>query len=185
VSRRDVAFHEAGHAVAAVLLKVCEVDGVTIRPGEDFAGRNYTRTMPYAWAGPAQRFHHALAVVYYAGAWAGTLRNPTEECIAPGDLFKVAPRFGCARDFEAARETLARAKYRHHGAAQRRAWRAAEAFVRKHWPAVEAVARALVRRTTLDRHTLESIIAEHSTWQPGWMEAEALLCKHGRKGRAK
>lgn len=149
--RRSVAYHEAGHAVSAALLRVQYVAAVTVRHGRDHLGRTFFLPRP---GKPRRRYLLALALSLYAGGAAAGIAADGDEYdywLDPG---------GAIGDREKARCVLGDAGF--GGAsleqAEWRQWCAAWEFCRANWPAIEAVARDLIRRSSIDGQRLSDLI---------------------------
>src|SRR4029079_8788244 len=147
---KAVAFHEAGHAVAAVVLGV-DITGVTVRQGEDYAGIAFLCAEGADRIGttPERREklrHEARATL--CGTWAERLTGarPT--------------RFSWESDYWLAIEALAcmdgRRVLKDFGAE----WVAARRFVQGHKRAIAAVAHALMEQRHLTGEQVREIVAQ-------------------------
>ncbi len=163
----QIAYHEAGHAVTAILLNL-KIVTVTIERGEDSQGvcRVYG-VMGYHYTNLRERKSIARNSILnsYAGFEAEKMFNPEAD-----------PGFS-AEDFEEAEDTsktfaiLPRKCFvgdEKHLAYLERFKIGARKLLRKSWPSVKAVAEALMEGKTLTHEEVEQIIRET---QPDLLEA--------------
>jgi hypothetical protein len=148
-SREQTAYHEAGHAVAAVRLNI-DFARVSIVPGDGTLGHsssadwrslnNTRRGADGALVFDADRLAACL-VELYAGFAA-------EAHAVPG----ADPEGSCS-DSAAAAEILAAAGWNEAAYRDR-----AERFVREHWASIALVARELLHWDTLDHGEVEGLV---------------------------
>jgi hypothetical protein len=160
--RREVAYHEAGHTVVHLLYghPICEV---TVRPDRDRGSAGHVESV---YGGIIEKLCmdddslrmellRQLVRASYAGYAAQCLANPRADRERSGqdDLqaSELASGFLSARD----------GRRWHH-----RQMTAAQALVSKHRSAVEAIAGALLKRTTLAPSAARSIVREHVSSVP-------------------
>lgn len=160
--KRAVAFHEAGHAVAAHFHRVA-VPGATIKPDPDAGslGRCHIGVVvrpDVEWdcSGRNQLRVERLAMVCLAGPYAmrkfladaDRLKEYDREQAESDDFHKAVNALGYFEDGAVLE------KYLHYMEAR------AEAFVASRWWAITAVAEALLQRTTLKGPDVRRVIAE-------------------------
>ena len=142
-----MAYHEAGHAAAAIA-KGVPLQRLSIVPDSDLGG--------YSVVGSSGRNHAAVLFTVFAGPAAesiATNRNPLD-CVSNSDWDAAA---------EAGR-ALGGAKYGPVIAD-------AVAWCRQHWPAIEALAKALEDRQTMHGWAAEQVVtmawrAANLSWNP-------------------
>jgi hypothetical protein len=151
MSREQVAFHEAAHAVVARALGI-EVASVSIIPDVTSAGRVLMRPGP----------KHQTILLTMAGPAAETLyvsRAPGKhEPSAIGWTTKDART--CRADIEALLGPETRPRQRAHRWSVYQA--ASRRLVMNSWPAIKHVAAELVRVGEIDGRRLDELIAEAS-----------------------
>jgi hypothetical protein len=159
----DVAFHEAGHFVARhVLVPNAGFQVITVRPQRHAVGETFAKMVGGCqdFLDPTEgpdgvAFCETCAIGLYAGYAAQVKWKPISEERA---------RLGAERDFQMAEdrirrlyvepptaELLARSKHL--------LLEAAHQLVAEAWPAIEALARTLVRELTLDGMRARQIVA--------------------------
>jgi hypothetical protein len=141
------AYHEAGHAVAAVRLGI-RIASVTIDSGEDYSGRLHTLN------GMDGASEHAGAVMLMSGEAAQNIFAP-RSCSFVNGLSE--------KDHYLLMHWLRQnghPGFEDHGRLEQKYKRAARAFVREHWPSVDRVALALLERQTLRGPDVHQIISE-------------------------
>jgi len=159
---RTTAHHEAGHAVAAIVQGLI-ITYVTIKPDEDFVGAClHPNVLGYEYRGTRERKRIArkCIIASYAGLQAEKIFNPkAEEWRAQGDEnnafslsreFLVLPRRCSIIGDEAHLEFLTKLQ------------REAREMVRRHWPSVSAVAKALLEAKTLVHDQVVEILRRSS-----------------------
>jgi hypothetical protein len=160
--RMATAYHEAGHAVIARTLGI-PVKLATIKPGEGYAGRVLTKVSNYETQTRALWMREAL--MSFAGAIAegemggigskDAWRTTRGE---GGDLTSVrhAVHKFIGEPLKDGRVLIYKPDYR---AMRPKLKRQAQQLVRKHWPAIERVAKALIEHETLSGTEVDKIIA--------------------------
>jgi|HubBroStandDraft_2_1064218.scaffolds.fasta_scaffold33799_4 ATP-dependent Zn protease len=144
-------YHEAGHAVAAVLLGIgLQYEGVTIAADAAKGYAGFTHAVTHT--GMSER---TLGVYALAGEAAQRVFQP--RCFYGFGGFL---RSGCADDYKAFARYM---KVKGHGANDmsrlvRRYQRAARGFVCEHWENVERVASALLEHETLDSIEVHQLV---------------------------
>ena len=143
--RKGTAYHEAGHAIAALVLSADDVSA-TIEDDEEFWGRaDYS----HPGAAPASR-----AIIVCAGPMAAWRVLPDDDdrkdCIEGRDverLFKFVHQIDPNPDEE--KPTVIALM------------RLADELLDEHWPSVVRVAEALLKSTSLNAAELLSLHTEH------------------------
>lgn len=175
-NRRDdletTAFHEAGHALAAVTFGCFNSSQVTIEPGPYSRGHCEIDTCGQAALLPAGvfpvevelRMRAKFALVDLAGPAAQRRRRRTGWFEAIYD--------GGESDLKSALSLIG--PLAPSGAAERIACEISSRFVRLSWPAIERVALELLKSRTLDREQIWDAMGEAS---PQYTDCEDILLK--------
>lgn len=171
--RVPIAYHEAGHYIAAFEYgRHREVEAITIRPDDDTLGRAH-RDLDYLHADVDAGSLESQIVGLYAG-WAAHLRLlPEDEDRAHG---------WAAEDDENAAEYIE--WYQEHTEESveeigKRMRAKADALVEKHWSLIEALAEELLEYEYLDFMHCEAVIADAY----GEEDAETFLAQERRRRR--
>lgn len=160
VDERRVAFHEAGHAVAEVLL-LNSPHMVTIEPGPGrlgSAGLSVWSDIALDGRRLGREELRCHIVVYLAGPWAAAYHE--SKCCLKERARHVRRDDGNGSDYFDARCLLRRYFPRLRIETVEAE---ARAHIRTHWCKIEAVAHALVERKTLTAEHLVSIVTEPSS----------------------
>jgi hypothetical protein len=161
--RKLTAYHEAGHAVAAVMRGGGELLAITIEGTDDYAGKTWTRAKVFD-----------AAFLSFAGPWAEaraqwpmrTLDGKDRDGCVFGDYLTAAWLHNCDGDGERYEEHLAAEAemYGDHvaqvcGPQREDGWTSELA---QHWSVIRAVAKLLVAGKTLDHDTVDGLLQRHS-----------------------
>ncbi len=170
MTRKSIAYHEAGHAVAAVVLKR-GVRNVTIRPRNDYAGRLLQRTGVTETSS-----HKALRkdlIITAAGpvAQARMSKCSTMRVLggvrASGDREAIENMLNALGEFTLTQEYYAplgkEISVQDMTAGTRRAISEARSLLREHWPAVERVAKALLKHGRLTGTEVRALVQASRT----------------------
>jgi ATP-dependent Zn protease len=146
---RDRAYHEAGHAVVGTIQPVGAVRRASIRKNKHSAGRVTCERPSATWweavrsGSPAEAQQAAAPVI--RRAWAGI--------IAEANVSGKVNMAGSSTDFETINMLAYQVAWEGAdtdlSAYTGRLRRETEAIIKEHWPAIQAVAAALMKRRSL------------------------------------